>query len=130
MHIPKDICRIIRIYVHAFNEVEYQIGECLNHYFEIEDQSKRILGRFCDRLDCTLHRKDLRVRINAISKEAARMIENILEEQTVLPVQISLLIFLKSELVVDSFNLFLMGPLPSLAEAFYNESHEHYNPDY
>jgi hypothetical protein len=129
MHIPKEIQYIILNYLHEFNQVEDQIGQCLDHYFAIEHRATRILDKFCDRVDCPLHRKELRVRIKDIVQEAGRIVSTILDDQTVLPVQKNLFVFLMSELTVDSFNLFLM-PLPPLLEPFQYESYEHHNANY
>ena len=109
---PKEIRTIIWVYIDAFHAVELQIDKCLDQYFAIEHRATRILDQFCHHYDCPLHRFDLKVRVEDVVQESGRLIELMLQQQTVLPVQRNMLTFLMSELNVDSFNLFLLPPLP------------------
>ena len=139
VYIPKEVRAIICAYIDAFRVVDVQLEKCLDQYFAIEERAMRILDRFCHRYNCPLHRYDIKLRVEDIVQESGRLIELMLQHQTVLPVQRNMLTFLMSELNVDSFNLFLLPPFsldpsPLISytpryNAYEHDDTHHYMPD-
>jgi hypothetical protein len=126
MYIPKEIRTIILNYVESFHKVEEDIDDCLNSYFALEHRGARILEQFCDRTHCPLHRFEIKLRVEQVVKEASRLIELILSQQTCLPILNNMISFLMTELTVDSFNLYLMPlvPLHDLPATLYASDEE------
>ena len=108
MYIPKEIRTIILNYVESFHKVEEDIDECLNSYFALEHRGSRILEQFCNFSQCPLHRFEIKLRVEQVVKEASRLIELVVTQQTCLPIHKNMISFLMTELTVDSFNLYLM----------------------
>ena len=120
-YIPIDIQNLIMHYVQAFNQVERDIDECLDHFFTLEHRASLILEGFCDRYDCHVHSLDVRCRVKDVVVEANRLLDKILCDQTVLPIQKNMLIYLQSELMLDSYNAYL----PHLPQSLTDESYQY-----
>ncbi|MAD44291.1 MAG: hypothetical protein CMH98_04730 [Oceanospirillaceae bacterium] len=124
IYVPIDVQHIIQEYVQCFQQVDYQIEECINCYFAIEHRANTILEIFC------IHRNplkciEIRQRVDDVIGEASRLIDVMLIDQMCLPVHKSMLSFLISELTVDSFKLYLTPIRPAiLPYSLYTSEHD------
>ena len=103
--LPIEIQHIINDYKEEFERVEDQIEECLQKYYDIEEKVENFKSQIQNSHICHHHKSNVTISLTQTTREAARIIERILEEETVHSVQLLLLTNLENDILIDIFNV-------------------------
>ena len=99
--LPSVIHNIINDYKTEFERVEAEIQHCIEKYYEIENKVEAVRQHLLSTEICHYHRNSVCESLTNTIVEAARIMDRILEDETVNPIQTILLSNLENNILVD-----------------------------
>ena len=108
MGVPKDIANIIWDYYKQCKRVEAGIDMCLNKYFDIEVRGNYLLERYCNVTDCPRKVTRFKYRVTDVIKEAQRVIDTMLLNQSYCELNRTTLSWLRMELSTDILAFYMV----------------------
>ena len=103
--IPTVIHNIIYEYKVEFERVDREIEQCVDKYYDIENKVASLKHHIEDTDLCSYHTESVTQSLTQTVVEAGRIIDCILEEESVNPVQLLILKNLENDILIDIFNI-------------------------
>ena len=103
--LPTVIQHIIYEYRIEFERVEREIDRCLEKYYDIEEKVVDLRSRIANTDLCSYHTESVNMSLTHTLQEAGRIVDRILDTESVNPVQLMMLKNLENEILIDIFNI-------------------------
>ena len=103
--LPIDIQNIIYEYQAEFERVDRDIDRCLEKYYDIEEKIVHLRIQIADTDLCSYHTESVNLSLTHTLQEAGRIVDRVIETESVNPVQLMMLKNLENEILIDIFNI-------------------------